>query len=212
MVTPSPHHHSRSCFITRQTLRASATELVPTSCPEASSSAMASRLVVVGLHVLGRSDRTSPPQCCPGPCSRIDIPTVAWVTAPAGSGCCNRTTLGNSQGRCRYQGRTTLDSNSFDGLTRVFAGGASRRGLLGALGMLTMGGAALALVGQSDAEAKRKKHKKQKGKTQSPNQNQDPTPTQDQCVDGIKNGAESDVDCGGGTCPRCQGGQICNSR
>ena len=30
------------------------------------------------------------------------------------------------------------------------------------------------------------------------------------CTDGIKNGAESDVDCGGGTCPACGLGQTCN--
>ena len=95
-----------------------------------------------------------------------------------------------------------MDSNAFDGLTRVLAGGASRRSLLGSLGTLTMGGAVLALFGQEDAEAKRKRKKKKKVKTQKAKQ----------CADGIKNGAESDVDCGGGTCPRCQGGQVCNSR
>jgi hypothetical protein len=101
-----------------------------------------------------------------------------------------------------------VDSNAFDGLTRVFAGGASRRRLLGVLGTLTMGGAVLTQFGQSDAEAKRKKKKKKKqDKPQTPQ-----TPPQDQCTDGAKNGAESDVDCGGGTCPRCQGGQTCASR
>lgn len=32
------------------------------------------------------------------------------------------------------------------------------------------------------------------------------------CDDGILNGAETDVDCGGGTCPRCANGQSCLSR
>ena len=105
-----------------------------------------------------------------------------------------------------------MDSNAFDGLTRTLAGGANRRRLLGSLGTLTMGGALLALSGQSDADAKRKKHKskKKKGKTQNHNQGQ--TQDQNQCADGLKNGAEADVDCGGGSCPRCQGGQICTSR
>ena len=105
-----------------------------------------------------------------------------------------------------------MDSNAFDGLTRTLAGGANRRRLLGSLGTLAMGGALLALVGPSDADAKRKKHKskKKKGKTQNHNQGQ--TQDQNQCADGLKNGAETDVDCGGGSCPRCQGGQICASR
>jgi hypothetical protein len=32
------------------------------------------------------------------------------------------------------------------------------------------------------------------------------------CSDGIKNGSETDVDCGGGTCPRCAVGKTCASR
>jgi hypothetical protein len=30
-----------------------------------------------------------------------------------------------------------------------------------------------------------------------------------QCTDGIKNGAETDIDCGGGTCPACGGAKTC---
>lgn len=29
------------------------------------------------------------------------------------------------------------------------------------------------------------------------------------CIDNTKNGAETDIDCGGGTCPKCQTGQSC---
>ena len=108
-----------------------------------------------------------------------------------------------------------MDSNAFDSLTRVLAGGANRRRLLGSLGTLTMGGAVLARFGPSDAEAKRKKTKKkeEERKDSEPKPKpENPTPTPNQCADGIKNGAESDVDCGGGSCPRCQGGQICTSR
>ncbi len=113
-----------------------------------------------------------------------------------------------------------MDSNAFDGLTRALAGGSSRRRLLGSLATLTMGGAVLARFGQSDAAARRKRRKNKKNKQNkqtngdTPNQNQDQNQdqNQNQCTDGIKNGAESDIDCGGGTCPRCQGGQICASR
>ncbi len=31
------------------------------------------------------------------------------------------------------------------------------------------------------------------------------------CTDGIQNGDETDVDCGGGTCPKCGGGQSCRT-
>ncbi|MDF3042367.1 MAG: hypothetical protein K0Q71_5073 [Thermomicrobiales bacterium] len=41
-----------------------------------------------------------------------------------------------------------------------------------------------------------------------PTSNQPSSPT---CVDGIMNGGESDIDCGG-TCPRCAVGQTCTSR
>src|SRR5829696_8873803 len=32
------------------------------------------------------------------------------------------------------------------------------------------------------------------------------------CTDGLTNGSETDVDCGGGTCPRCASGKTCASR
>lgn len=107
-----------------------------------------------------------------------------------------------------------MDTNAFDGLTRALAGGASRRRLLGSLATLTMGGAVLARYGQSDAEAKRKRKNKKNKKNKKQNvdtPNQDQGQDKNQCTDGVKNGAESDIDCGGGTCPRCQGGQICTS-
>ncbi len=31
------------------------------------------------------------------------------------------------------------------------------------------------------------------------------------CMDGVKNGTETDVDCGGAACPKCANGKICNS-
>jgi len=32
------------------------------------------------------------------------------------------------------------------------------------------------------------------------------------CTDGLTNGSETDVDCGGGTCPRCASGKTCATR
>ncbi len=29
------------------------------------------------------------------------------------------------------------------------------------------------------------------------------------CMDGVKDGKESDVDCGGGVCPKCVAGKVC---
>jgi len=42
-----------------------------------------------------------------------------------------------------------------------------------------------------------------------PTTNQPSGPT---CADGITNGSETDVDCGGGSCPRCANGLTCASR
>jgi hypothetical protein len=95
-----------------------------------------------------------------------------------------------------------MDSTTFDALTRTIGSMSRRTALRGLVaGTTTLVGSAAIL----DAEAKRKKGKK-KGQPQPPTQDQN------QCTDGITNGAETDVDCGGGTCPRCQGGQICTSR
>ena len=98
-----------------------------------------------------------------------------------------------------------MDSTTFDGLTRALATATSRRRALGMLGTLTLGGAGLAVVDPSLAEARRRR-RKHHGKPP------DTPPTPKQCTDGIRNGAETDVDCGGGSCPRCQGGQTCTSR
>src|SRR5687767_7164882 len=37
------------------------------------------------------------------------------------------------------------------------------------------------------------------------------TPTGASCTNGVKDGDESDVDCGGGTCPVCANGDACNA-
>jgi len=42
----------------------------------------------------------------------------------------------------------------------------------------------------------------------NPNCSTQTTPT---CSDGIKNGSETDVDCGGSTCPKCANGKLCSA-
>jgi hypothetical protein len=95
-----------------------------------------------------------------------------------------------------------MDGSQFDTLLRGLTSARSRRGAL--VGLL---GGALGLFGltQSEAKHKHKKHKK-KGKVSPP---PSPLPT---CSDGIKNGSETGVDCGGPDCPRCPTGQGCASR
>lgn len=82
-----------------------------------------------------------------------------------------------------------MESERFDRVARDLAGAHSRRSALvglfgGALGLLA--------VAETSAKSKSRKHKKK--------------PT---CRDGVKNGTETDVDCGG-TCPRCATGRTCS--
>jgi hypothetical protein len=114
-----------------------------------------------------------------------------------------------------------MDSARFDRLTRSLTDAHSRRGAL--VGLL---GGALGLLGarSRDADAhnpikkckkfddkqkkkacirKAKKHNAQHAAAALP-----PAPT---CSDGIKNGSETGVDCGG-SCKRCPNGQGCASR
>ena len=132
----------------------------------------------------------------------------------------------------------TADALWFDAITRLLGAGASRRTTLRLLAGSTLG--SLLTVGARPAGAKQggkgkgKKGKKGKvtlchqGKTitvatsvkkthlaqgdtlgRCPTANQPPGTT---CTDGITNGSETDVDCGGGTCLRCATGKSCASR
>ena len=85
-----------------------------------------------------------------------------------------------------------MDSQAFDTLTATFAQTHTRRRTLGVMGAVIAG---LVGVAGEDAMAKKRKKKQQRAAT---------------CRDGIKNGAETDVDCGGGTCSRCATGRTCN--
>jgi len=108
-----------------------------------------------------------------------------------------------------------MDAKTFDRwtamVTRLLTGAGSRRravalGASGLAGLWRLGN-----VDETAAKRKHKKHKKKKGKNNPPNS--PPPPLPDTCANGVKDVLETDVDCGGGACPRCrQVGQICTSR
>lgn len=122
-----------------------------------------------------------------------------------------------------------MDADRFDTFARLAAPLSRRRGagLLGLLGALGLSQAAT----MDDAAAKKKKRKKKKKKKTSTLCLRGQTITvprkkRDQfllngatlgacppasCTDGLKNGDETDVDCGG-SCPRCANGLVCDSR
>ena len=133
-----------------------------------------------------------------------------------------------------------MDSKRFDALLRSLSHTPSRRNALSLLagsalgGLLTLGGGSVEAKngGRGKSKGKNKKGKKvtlcHQGKTitvsrsaQKAHLAQGDTigrcPTTDHpsgltCADGITNGSETDVDCGGGTCPRCAIGKTCASR
>jgi hypothetical protein len=94
-----------------------------------------------------------------------------------------------------------MDAARFDTLARSLMDRTTRRSTLAAL----LGGT-LGLLGPRATQGK--KGKKRKKKHRSP-VSPPPAPT---CSDGIQNGTETDVDCGGGTCPRCAIGKACQFR
>src|SRR6187200_355580 len=107
-----------------------------------------------------------------------------------------------------------MDAARFDNLLRAWQARHSRRGLAGLLTGLALGGS-LVLGEQFDATAKhKKKHKKKHGGAPPvppppPPASPPPPPSGPTCTDGLKNGSETDVDCGGGLCPRCADGKVC---
>jgi hypothetical protein len=109
-----------------------------------------------------------------------------------------------------------MDATRFDSLIRSVTASHSRRGALAALlaGTLALLGLAetAAKKGKSKGKGKKKKKRGDQGTSPPP----PPPPTgpaapPPPCLDGIKNGSESDVDCGG-SCPRCLNGRSCGSR
>jgi hypothetical protein len=110
-----------------------------------------------------------------------------------------------------------MEPNRFDTLTRSITTTGSRRGAVATLLAGTLG-----LLGLADAAAKKKgggggggggggKKGKGNGKGNGKKKDGNPTTVATTCSDGIKNGDESDVDCGG-SCPRCASGKTCASR
>jgi hypothetical protein len=82
-----------------------------------------------------------------------------------------------------------VDADRFDALTRALTALRSRRGTLTSL----LGGM-LGLLGRAETAAKKTRRT--------------PNPPAATCTDGVKNGSETDVDCGG-RCARCGLGQRC---
>lgn len=120
-----------------------------------------------------------------------------------------------------------MDGRRFDAIAQSLATSRERRGIVRLLAGSALGG--LVLAGTGDVDAKGKKKKKVSlclnGQTLKVKKNKKnglldqgatlgecpPGPTIT-CSDGIQNGAESDVDCGGGTCARCADGKKCSTR
>jgi hypothetical protein len=95
-----------------------------------------------------------------------------------------------------------MDAGRFDTLTRSLLARLNRRGVL--LGMASGLLAMLPLAMDHDAAlAKKHHHKKHKHKHKKPG------PPAATCSDGIKNGSETDIDCGGPDCPPCANGRTC---
>jgi hypothetical protein len=97
-----------------------------------------------------------------------------------------------------------MNAEGLDAFARALIPTRSRRGALCALLGGTLG--LLGLAGTDAKNHKGKRKKKKNGGNQSP-----PSPSSGSCADGIKNGSETDVDCGG-SCPRCVDGRSCGSR
>lgn len=96
-----------------------------------------------------------------------------------------------------------MDANRFDTLTRTCLERPSRRGML--LGMASGLLASLPLALSREAVAKKK------GKGKKKKKNAPPPPPGPTCSDGVKNGDETDLDCGGPDCPPCANGRLCTS-
>lgn len=99
-----------------------------------------------------------------------------------------------------------MDADRFDTIARALNSASTRRAVLGG----GVGGLLVGLFGRDDAEAGkgRKGKGKSKGKGKKRGNTTRPAPL---CANGIQDGAETDVDCGG-SCPRCAAGKTCASR
>jgi hypothetical protein len=98
-----------------------------------------------------------------------------------------------------------MDSTRIDDLLGAFSRRLSRRATLGAALSSLLAPGILAPMA-NDAEAKKRKKRKNKKKGGGPT-----PPPGATCSDGVKNGNETDVDCGGPDCPPCANGRLCDS-
>lgn len=95
-----------------------------------------------------------------------------------------------------------MDASRFDDLLRTLSRLPSRRAFTRTATGLGLSGILATRMALHDAEAKKKKKRKKKKKKQGPSAT---------CSDNVKNGSESDTDCGG-SCPRCDNGKTCTGR
>jgi hypothetical protein len=111
-----------------------------------------------------------------------------------------------------------VDHERFDTILRSLSAGPSRRDAFRLVAGATLGG--LISNGAVSTAAKRRggkskgKHKKRRtaaGATPPTSSPPPGAPAGPTCSDGLRNGAETDVDCGG-TCPRCAVGKVCAVR
>src|SRR5262245_30801883 len=120
--------------------------------------------------------------------------------------------------------RIVMDADRFDSLLRTFATRPSRREMSRALAALLLRGVLPAghTLPETAAKKKHKEKKKKKGGRGSPPASSPPpgptappappsppSPSGATCSDNVRNGRETDVDCGGPDCPRCFAGQAC---
>jgi hypothetical protein len=110
-----------------------------------------------------------------------------------------------------------VDDDQFDALvSRLSSHLTRRRSLMGMVGVAGAGaGAGLADRAESKKKKKKRKRKKKRKTTTTQAPGTQPPTTQPPttrpgptCTDGLKNGDESDVDCGG-SCPRCANSRTC---
>ncbi len=131
-----------------------------------------------------------------------------------------------------------MDATGIDALTRQHTTGLSRRrsfGLLASLGLHAVLFAETTGAKKKKACSSCKKRKKGKCKGKKPDGTacengacqggscvastvtpppspppSPPPPLLPRCINGVKDGGETDIDCGGGTCPRCANGKSCS--
>lgn len=91
-----------------------------------------------------------------------------------------------------------MDADQFDALTARLTARLTRRHGLATLGIIGLAGVTLAAEADGKENTRKKRKKRRNKKTTSTSTTADPT-----CRDGLRNGSETDLDCGG-SCPRCK--------